>query len=509
MPRILLSIVFLSLLIILFGINRGFDFSDEGLYAFLADPEQANDGGIFNYDLFFKLLHRVISLEFGIVELRFFRLVSYLAGAWALAVFWKNTNSQKSISFEVYLIAVLGLFSGYAFLPPSLSYNSISVVLAFFWLANISKQEKNQSDFFILGLILGLLFYVKITSCLVLGFLTLGISVYKGEFNWKLITGLTIPFLVMEFCFYLSLGQTGVIRLAAGLDLMTARNDYGYFLLVKYLAVGIFWLFIAFVPFWIAGFFHLKSKGLTGFFGFLGLISLISIFTYTMITDEWHHAVLLISSGVLGFVLGKYGIRNLNPTQLLGFFLLVGMPFFLFFGSNVYWLRLGIHYWVFWIFALMMFFPGFSRRVQDAFKLGIAIASLLLVFNGIWLSPFGQESLWKSNLKWEYGSGKSILLSQSQVTLLKNLKEKADLFSNEELLAIYRIPGILYLLNLNSPKSPGYWSRSHLDSYFPEGVDFDMIIYSPSDSLPVGEWDTFKKKQYRMPDGEEIQVLWR
>lgn len=509
MPRILLSIVFLSLVTILLGINRGFDFSDEGLYVFLADPEQANDAGIFNYDLFFKLLHRFTGIEFGIIELRFFRLLSYLAGACGLAVFWNNTNSKNEISFEVYLLAVLGLLSGYAFLPPSLSYNSISVVLACFWLAIISNQEKQLKDYLFLGLILGLLFYVKITSCLVLGVLTLGISVYKGEFNLKLIVGLVIPFLAIEYCFYLSIGETGVLRLASGLDLMRSRNDYGYFLLVKYLAVGIFWLVLVFVPFWVAGIYHLRSKALTVFFGLVGLLSLISIFIFTTITDEWNHAILLISSAVLGYFVGKNGIRNMNSSQLSAFFLLAGMPFFLFFGSNVYWLRLGIHYWVFWIFALMMFLPIFSRRVQDGFKLGMAAISLILILNGIWLNPFGQEPLWKSNLKWEYGSGESILLSQSQVDLLKNLKKKTDSYSKEEVLAIYRIPGIPYMLNVNSPKSPGYWSRSHLESYFPEGVNFELIIYSSSDSLPVGEWDTYYKKQYLMPDDKEIQVLWR
>jgi len=27
--------------------------------------------------------------------------------------------------------------------------------------------------------------------------------------------------------------------------------------------------------------------------------------------------------------------------------------------------------------------------------------------------------------------------------------------------------------------------------------------------LPRGDWDTFKKQKYGMPNGEEIQVLWR
>lgn len=509
MPRYLLPIVFISTAIIIAGINRGFDFSDEGLYVFLADPVQANHGGIFNYDLFFKLINSLFGIEFGITELRFIRLFSYFAGAWALAVFWRNINSEKSISPEIYLLAVLGLFAGYGFLPPSLSYNSISVVLACFWLSMVSKKEKQWSDQLILGFILGLIFYVKITTCLILGSLTLVLSVYNKEFNWKQIPGLVIPFILLELTFFLFFRETGISRIITGMDLMNSRKDYGYVLLFKYLIVGFLWLGIVFTPFWISGFSLQKSKLLAYGFGLPGSISLVLVFTYTYITDEWNHGVLLMTIAVLGFVLGKNGIKNMSSTQQLNFLLLIGMPFFLFFGSNVYWLRLGIHYWVFWIFGLMILFPGLSLKVQNGLKMAIACISLLIITNGIWLSPFGQESLWNADKTWEYGSGKSILLSQKQVDLLNELREKTDQYSSDQVLGIYRIPGILYLLDKNSPKSPGYWSKSHLNSYFPEGINPDLIIYSPSDSLPDGEWGTYKKQQYGMSIGEDIQVLWR
>lgn len=509
MSRFLLAIVFISTAIVIAGINLGFDFSDEGLYVFLADPKQANGGGIINYDLFFKFLHKLFGLEFGIIGLRFIRLFSYFAGAWAIAVFWKNMNSEKSISFEMYLLAVIGLFAGYAFLPPSISYNSISVVLACFWLSSISKKEKQWTDHFILGIILGLLFYAKITTCLILGCLTLGISVYKGEFTWKLIAGLVIPFILLELGIFIILTETGVSRIITGLDLMSSRKDYGYVLLFKYMAVGVFWLGIVFTPFWISGFSLRKSKLLASGFGLLGLAVLVLVFINTYITDEWNHGVLLVTVAGFGFVLGKNGFSNLFPSQRLSLVLLIGMPFFLFFGSNVYWLRLGIHYWVFWVFALMLFFSKFPLKIQNGLKIGVGIVSLILVTNGIWISPFGQEPLWNADQIWEYGSGKTILLSQKQVDLLYDLKEKTDQYSSDQVIAIYRIPGILYLLDKNSPKSPGYWSRSHLNSYFPEGINPDLIIYSPSDSLPDGEWVTFKKQGYVIPNVGEIQVLWR
>jgi hypothetical protein len=509
MSRFLLIIVFISIAIVVAGINRGFDFSDEGLYVLLADPNQANIGGVINFDLFFKLLHQLFGVEFGIVGLRIIRLFSYFAGAWALAVFWRNANSEKSISSEIYLLAVLGLFGGYGFLPSSLSYNSISVVLACFWLASISKKEKQWIDFFSLGTILGLLFYVKITSCLILGCLTLSISFYKGEFNWKQIPSLVLPFILMELAFFIFLNEAGVSRILTGLDLMSSRKDYGYVLLFKYLAVGFFWLFLVFVPFGISGYFSQRSKLKSYGFGFLGAGILILVFIKTFITDEWNHGVQLFTIGVVGFLLGRNKVRNLSSIDHLNLILLIGMPFFLFLGSNVYWLRLGIHYWVFWIFALLFLVSGFSVKVQNGLKITIAFISLIVLTNGIWVNPFGQEPLWNADHPWEYGTGKKILITHQQLDLLKELKVKTDQYRSDQVMAIYRIPGMLYLLDKNSPKSPGYWNKSHLNSYFPEGFNSDLIIYSPSDSLPAGDWKAYKKQRLGISNSEEIQVLWR
>lgn len=509
MSRLLLMIVFISMAILVAGINRGFDFSDEGLYVFLADPEQANFGGIFNYDLVFKLLHQLFGIEFGIIGLRIIRLFSYFAGAWTLAVFWRNANSEKSISSEIYLLALLGLIAGYGFLPSSLSYNSISVVLACFWLASISKKEKQWIDQLILGFILGLLFYVKITNCLILVCLTLGISFYKGEFNWKQILSLVLPFILMELTFFIILNEAGVSRILTGLDLMSSRKDYGYVLLFKYLAVGFFWLFLVFVPFGISGYFSQRSKLKSYGFGLIGSGILILVFIKTFITGEWNHSVLLITTAFIGFLLGSNGTRNLSSTHHLNLLLLIGMPFFLYLGSNVYWLRLGIHYWVFWIFGLLFLVSGFSLKVQDVLKITIAFISLIVLTNGIWLNPFGQDPLWNADHTWEYGLGKRILITQQQVDLLKELKVKTDQYKSDQVMAIYRIPGILYLLDKNFPKSPGYWNRNHLNSYFPEGINSDLIIYSPSDSLPEGDWKVYKKQRLGISNEEEIQVLWR
>lgn len=90
MSKILGIFTGLSLVVILLGINRGFDFSDEGLYLLMADPHQQNLGGIFNYDLFFKLFCRVKGFEFVIFGMRILPMILYTVAAFSLTLFWKK-----------------------------------------------------------------------------------------------------------------------------------------------------------------------------------------------------------------------------------------------------------------------------------------------------------------------------------------------------------------------------------------------------------------------------------
>jgi hypothetical protein len=143
----------LSLGAIIFGIPRDFDFSDEGLYLLFYDLNQQNIDGIFNCDLFFMLIHRFKGLEFGIIGLRIIRLISYLTGAFGLAVFRKNLFELQTLSLSIFLLGLAWLFAGYGFLSPTLSYNSIYAVAVCFWGAIISRKNMNLTGRILLGCI--------------------------------------------------------------------------------------------------------------------------------------------------------------------------------------------------------------------------------------------------------------------------------------------------------------------------------------------------------------------
>lgn len=507
MSKILAGFTVLSLLLILLGINRGFDISDEGVYALLAVPSQENIAGIFNYDLFFKLFYKATGIEFGIIGLRFLRLFSYFLGAFSLTFFWRNLTEINKLSINHFFLSLLGLFAGYGFLPQSLSYNSLTVVIACFWLALISIQRKTVLLYFLIGFLLACLAYIKITACLGLGLLTLLWMVYTKEIKLLYILGLIIPYLLIELLMYLVLGDFAFSRMIEAAELMGNRRDYGFLSLFKYELVGLFWLALAAIPFFIAGLLSHSSPKLKYTLLLIGVLALAWITYFTAITQEWNHTVLLLTVATLAYVASNFHYANCSGKQRFLLLLLIILPFVLHFGSNVYWLRLGIHYWVFWMLAIAYILSPIHLKFPKFIPAGVGVLTLLLVLNGVWIHPFEQEPLWKATEEWSYGEGNKIMLSQAQLDLLKEIQPLVQ--DQKQLLAIYRIPGIPFLLDKTSPKSPGYWTKSQTEHFFSSNFEDDLLIFYSLDSLPSFMKGDFSTKYARLPDGNEIQILWR
>ncbi|PZX47659.1 hypothetical protein [Algoriphagus chordae] len=507
MNKILAGCTVLSLLLIFFGINRGFDISDEGLYALLAVPDQENIAGIFNYDLFFKLFYKITEIEFGIVGLRGLRLFFYLSAAISLTFFWKNLAGASKLLIDHFLLSLLGLFAGYGFLPQSLSYNSLSVVLVCFWLALISLKDRSIIQHVLIGLVLAGLAYVKITACLGLGLLTLAWMILGNKVKLLSLLSLVLPFAAVEMLLYFVLDDYALSRMVEATHMMGNRNEYSFLLLLKYSAVGFFWLALVSIPFLISSAIRTSRPKLASLILVLGLFILVWIAYATTITGEWNHVVLLSTVAILAFFAPRLPFAAISTNQRFLALVLLVLPFVLHFGSNVYLLRLGIHYWVFWLLAAFYMCSLLHVKFLKYIRASVGIVTVLLVANGIWIHPFEQEALWNATEEWSYGKESQIKLSKNQIDLL-NIMEPL-LNDEEELLAFYRIPGIPYLLGKTSPKSPGFWTKSQVAFYFPNGISDNLIINHPHNSLPLGLDSNYHKKMFSMPNGEQLQVLWR
>ncbi|TFV97247.1 hypothetical protein E4S40_00905 [Algoriphagus kandeliae] len=476
MPKFLLGASILAIAIVLAGINRGFDVSDEGLYVLLAHPFQENQGGIFNYDLFFKLIYEWTGIHFGIVGLRVLRLVFYALGACGLTSFYQSINPQKSSFNKVYFLSFLGLLAGYGFLPASLSYNHLTVVLTCFWLAFIAQPKWTWINSILIGLVLAVLVYVKVTTSILLGGISLIIIFWIQKRPWYHLLALILPFLVLELIFHWTLGENAISRLSEGIAIQGSRGDYQFWILIKHTLVGLLWSLLIFGAVWLV------RRSLKNQFLQLAIVLPIFIFLFfkTKITDEWNHFFLLLVAGIWAFTFNNLSSKSKRERRLPWIVLLIFLPFILHLGSNVYWLRLGIHYAVFWILGIYLLLDDFPEKLKSWFGIGISLMTLLLVFNGIWWHPFEQKSLWYATQQWKYLPRKYIQLVPSQIEELQKLKKEVG--EESQLLAAYRISGIPYLLGRTMPKSPGFWDKAQLEYYFPQGYSKDML-YFPLDSL--------------------------
>lgn len=499
--RLLVASVICIVLLVLAGLNRGFDISDEGLYVLLADPRQANVAGIFNYDLFFKLIYLLFGYEFTLVDLRLIRLISYLFGAWALMGFWKNISGEEKSDFRVFWIACLGIFVGYAFLPPTLSYNSLVVVLTCFWLKYLSKPALSWWSILGLGFVIALMAYVKISVLPFLMLISLLVIWVKNLDKLKLTLVLFLPLLVLECFFWLTLGENAAMRLWEGIPSNRYRPTYQFTYLIKSVLVGIFWPILLAVLFFLCGYTARFKKVTLGYFVWL-LASGVGFWVayQTHITPEWNHLVLLFSAAVIAYRMGKreLGLFELNPWMLLLFIL----PFALHFGSNVYWLRIGTHYWVFWILGLMLI----AKSKVGSFALPLAMLSILLVFNGIWWHPFGQERpLWTEKLPLHRTAGEVIYLNAEEIVIAEKIKGLKIGEGRYEILAAYRIPGLVWLAGKNVPFSPGFWELAQIETFFKNQPQ--QLIYSGQEELPR-KWRFHHQSDLGSFQGNRILHLW-
>ena len=94
--------------------DRGFDFTDEGLYALLSNPNQENRSGIINHDIIFKYLYQYFGITFNLIELRILRLILVLLGSFYLLIPIYQLNKErikKVISPRLFFIICVSFLS--------------------------------------------------------------------------------------------------------------------------------------------------------------------------------------------------------------------------------------------------------------------------------------------------------------------------------------------------------------------------------------------------------------
>lgn len=503
MLRTLQIFSILTLLIIVWGIPRGFDFSDEGLYVLLADPNQLNSNGPILYDLFFKLVYKIFSIQFHIQGLRWIRLIGTLSSVFALFLFTNQLRKEKANSSLVWVV-FLGLMCSYAFLPPSLSYNTLLLIGTCWWLYFLF--QKKCSHLFLAGVSIALLCYVKLPSAILLFFISILLIWRENRSgNLWLLLGLFVTLFCFELIFYFLFEDGLLNRINYFLTNSIARPSYSLLALIKSTVVGIFWIFLSFMTCYSSRKISVVQRSGRNLIFTFGILVLAIIGWFTHITDEWNHLILLAISAGLGWVMAEVDLKRTSSPDVSILITLMVLPFVLHFGSNVYWLRLGIHFLVFWLLALFLIWENGRKFI------GFSIGPLtfLLVLNGIWLNPFEQRPLWEAKYEWKYGSSNSILLNEEQVTLLENLREFRGATQIDEVACAYRNPGMAYLAGMKNWGKIGFWEKSELEMIIQLKGFPNELIYWGEEALPFGMKEKYQTENIGFYQGEKIQFLWK
>jgi hypothetical protein len=498
-------------LAIIFAIPRGFDISDEGVYALLAVPSQENIAGIFNYDLFFKLFYEITGIEFGLVGLRILRLITCFVAAVSLSIFYSFFCQKKVGKFFVFLVCLSGILGSYGFLSQTLSYNSINLMCGCLWLGLIARLKFSNSSLLFLGATLSLLFYSKITVCLILGLLTVGIIMWTSDRKiWgRMLLLLSFPFLLLEIVFIFTLGESGVLRAIVAEKMLDFRPDYHFMTIVKYSIVGIFWSALVITPFFLAG--HLKwiSSRYYKPVLLIGLIFFSAVAYFTTITNEINHVLFLGTLAMLGFLMGSSQLSKMKVREAGFLSLLIIFPFILHFGSNFYFLRLGIQFWVFWLLAILYLVNDDIFLEKLFFKNLLPVFSLILIVNGLSLFAFNNYRYFEETVPFEYRNGKSIRLPVDQSRNYSKLRDEISHSGKNKILPIFRNPGLVYMIGETHPKTPGIWSRQQFDYFFPDPENVSVILYNDTFEFPFEKNKWREGSSFKLSDDEHVKVLWK
>lgn len=472
-------------ILVFFALNRGFDWTDEGLYALMADPNQANLSGMLNYDLFFKLIFKISGFDFSLIQLRLVRLISLLGAGYLLGRWMENQFPAVGSRMEWILISCVGLLASYAFLPPTLSYNSIVLVCAVCWITSLFSEKSLIHDSWRVGWVLGVLVYVKLPTAIILGTLSLAVMLVfqfrKGTKPHYFLL-LFVPFLILELVFWLVLGENFLMRLSLAIDSISDRQDYSIFHLLKVELVGIFWIGLIFLSWlWVGKGKRIPNSNQQLRIGTaIGLFFVISWLTH--INEEWNHVFVLLCSASIGYYLGRNTAYLFSKINIPIWCLLV-LPFLLHLGSNVYFLRLAILNSVFWVLALTIVVKINNPKHYLNVKRIIGITVFLLVFYGLWLRPFEHpKPLWCSQTPYQIPGDSKIFLDAELVTGLEEIKP--NLSDDQELLSFYRNPGFSFLLGKTLPFFPGFWNQNQLSTFLDKNPTIDQAIFYPYFPMP-------------------------
>ena len=98
-----------------------------------------------------------------------------------------------------------------------------------------------------------------------------------------------------------------------------------------------------------------------------------------------------------------------------------------------------------------------------------------------------------------------IYLNAEEVGIAQKISDLKTGKGINEILAVYRIPGLVWLAGMTIPFSPGFWEMSQIETFFINQPR--QLIYSGQEELPQ-RWRFHHQTNLGQFQGDNMLLLW-
>ena len=511
------AVVSLSILaIIIWGTNKGFDLTDEGLYLLKYQDHQESLA-------YYSQFHVIVSNLFGwmeptILNLRIARLILTLVSTFIMTfgvVSWLKAYYKIKIKpitgILIYNIVLIGSFLSYTFGAQSLSYNHLIsfclLISSGFIFIALRKYKASGIKFilnFLAGIFTGIAVFIKITSAIpFILIVTVYIYFYCKNINCRgslisitSIYGGFAGFIIIYFLFISSLPDylQGLSEITKASTLETSDHTLGFFFkdtiltILKIIEYSIFAIIIL-------SFFYLlqnvlnaiKAKQINFFswkfilkFFSLPVLAVMAYLLYDKVLYlQFAGPFLLIFIFAPSIMLLNYLKKRTNRALSYQFWstsiLLFIIPFIGAFGSNNGLIINSIYFAGFWFAGLIIIYYKqlITRQSLLVIIFILSIICILSFSKNYIKDPYRQLPLTKQTEKiTQLPNGKHILVDPVTKTYLTEIYAtlNANGFSKHTpIIGTYKIPGIIYLVDGTAPGSI-IWYKEETNKFLPKSL---------------------------------------
>jgi hypothetical protein len=470
----LISIIIFTLL---WSIDKGIDLADEGLHFAFSKPETVNNNGLFNYDLFFKLLNKTVKFEFDVISLRAIKLVSIVLLFILGIPFFRRSNF--SILDKFFL--AIAIFCSYTYLTQSLSYNMISFILVLSYFYSYSYATKaspfrQNMLYVVMAILSSLCYFVKPPLSLAILGITFVLSVVNfSKIVWKQLlfrfVVISLGYLLIQLLFQLIFPDYSFVKvLKDSIDLSTYYGAYNKSVLIKRVVASFKWVFVLGLAGWCIAILFNKRKNHFKWI-ILSLSIIVASVSYFFIShlsskefDVFQYGLMIITSIGIGFFGYHLQWKSLTKQDISILILLFLAPFLCSFGSNVYFFRTTQQYLFFWVLLLVycktIGLP-ISKNILLTWYLIFSIFITIKIYDNVVRNPDNQPKLSANFIDFKYGNDNHIKLDKDQAQYLIFLKEKLHKWSpnRKEVIGLYAMPGDIVLTGFTNYYNPLIWDN--------------------------------------------------